>query len=294
MVRYSTKGMRNSSENFIVGVVLALAVILFIVIVMWPSTATPRAPLQSVSATPLATQLNDAETIEYLTVLQRVEPAAAVELHKQADAAIASGADNDELAMLVLGAMGDDLEGAHEIFFKADVKYFDKILNVTKIGLARLSNNSPKFCRASHYEALAESDPADMLGEFLDMLGYDSAGYTFALALNQVLVEGIEDGRKSPNNYGRLNTEDEQALQALLMRMMTSPKMANVMRIQSLPPVEQKRAMGMLNVCDLSSEVIAGVLALPQDTRKRVMGEMNRMAKSGGFEDSLQDMASGF
>ena len=275
------------------GVVLALAVILFIVIVMWPNTATPRAPLQSVSATPLATQLNDAETIEYLTVLQRVEPVAAGELHKQADAAIASGAEKDELAMLVLGAMGDDLEGAHEVLFKADVKYFDKVLNVTKIGLARLSKRSPKFCRTSHYESLANSNPEDALTEFMAMLKYDSAGYQFALKLNQVLLEGIEDGRKSPNKYGRLNTKDEQSLQALVIRMTKNPKLANVMRIQSLPPAEQVQAMRSLNVCEISSEVISGVLGLPQDTKKRLMGEMNRMAKSGEFDGSLQDMASG-
>lgn len=294
MVRYSTKRAGIVSENLIVGVVLSLAAILFITIVMWPSGSKSAAPLQSVSATPLAMELNDTETVAFLTVLQRVEPATSHALHQQAEAAITAGADKDELAMLVLGAMGDDFENAHEVLFKADVKYLDKILNVTKIGLARLSNHAPKFCRVSHYESLAVRRPEEVLGEILEMLKYDSAGYQFALELNHVVLEGIEDGRKSPNNYGRLNTKDEAAFQALMMRMMSSSKMTNVMRIQSLPPAEQKRAMATLNICDLSNEIIAGVQSLPQDTKKRAMGEMNHMAKSGEIGGSLQDLAFGF
>lgn len=293
MVRYSTKHASASSENFIVGLVIALAAILFLAIVLWPSGSKPAAALQSVSATPLAVELNDAETIAYLTVLQRVAPQAASELHKQADAAIASGADKNELAILVLGALGDDLENAHDILFKADVKYFDKILNVTQTGLARLSAHAPKFCRISHYEELTTNGSDDALTEFLAMLNYDSAGYKFALELNQVLLEGIEDGRKSPNNYGRMNAEDERAFQALMMRMMTNSKVKIAMQVQSMPPAEQKRAFAKLNICDLSNEVIAGVQSLPQDTKKRVMGEMSRMAESGELGGSLSGMDLG-
>lgn len=290
MVRYSTKHASASSENFIVGLVIALAAILFLAIVLWPSESKPAPALQSVSATPLAVELNDAETIAYLTVLQRVAPQAASELHKQADAAIASGADKNELAILVLGAMGDDLENAHDILFKADVKYFDEILNVTKTGLARLSAHAPKFCRISHYEALATSGSDDALTEFLAMLDYDSAGYKFGIEFNQVLLEGIEDGRKSPNKYGRMTSEDERAFQALMMRMMSNSKVKIAMQVQSMPPAEQKRAFAKLNICDLSNEVIAGVQSLPQDTKKRVMGEMSRMAESGELGGSLSGM----
>lgn len=294
MIRYSTKSAGASSENLIVVSVLALAVILFLAIVLWPNGSKSGAALQSASATPLALELDDAETIAYLTVLQRVEPAAARELHKQAETAIASGADKNQLAMLVLGAMEDDLENAHDVLFKADVKYFDKILNVTKLGLARLSAHAPKFCRISHYEALATRGSDAELTEILALLDYDSAGYKFALELNQVLLEGIEDGRKSPNNYGRLTAEDEKAFQALMMRMMANSKVANAMRIQSMPPAQQKRAFATLNICDLSNEVIAGVQGLPQDTKKRVMGEMSRMAKRGQLGGPLKDMGLGF
>lgn len=294
MVRYSTKSAGVSSENLIVVSVLALAVILFLAIVLWPSGSKSGAALQSASATPLALELDDAETIAYLTVLQRVEPAAARDLHKQAETAIASGADKNQLAMLVLGAMEDDLENAHNVLFKADVKYFDKILNVTKLGLARLSAHAPKFCRIAHYEALASSGSDAELTEILALLDYDSAGYKFALELNEVLLEGIEDGRNSPNNYGRLTAEDEKAFQALMMRMMANSKVANAMRIQSMPPAQQKRAFATLNICDLSNEVIAGVQGLPQDTKKRVMGEMSRMAKRGQLGGPLKDMGLGF
>lgn len=293
MVRYSTKSSGISSENLIVVSVLALAVILFLAIVLWPSGSKPGAALQSVSATPLALELNDAETVAYLTVLQRVAPAAARDLHKQAETAITSGADKNDLALLVLGAVQDDLENAQDVFFKADVKYFDKILNVTKTGLARLSAHAPKFCRISHYEALSTSGSDAEPTEILALLDYDSAGYKFALELNQVLLEGIEDGRKSPNNYGRLTSKDEQAFQALMMRMMANSKVANAMRIQSMPPAQQKRAFATLNICDLSNEVISGVQGLPQDTKKRLMGEMSRIAKRGELDGPLKDMGLG-
>ncbi len=278
----------------IVGAVIALAAFLFIVIVMWPSGSKSVTSQQSVSATPLAMALNDPETVAYLAILQRVEPAASQALHQQAEAAITAGADKDELAMLVLGAIGDDLDNDYGVFFKADVKYFDKTLNVTKTGLARLSNHAPKYCRIAHYESLTASGSNDALTEFLEIFKYDSAIYKFGLELNHVLLEGIEDGRTSQNNYGRLNPKDEEEFQALMMRMMSSSKIANAMRIRSMPPADQKRAMATLNMCDLSNEIIAGVQSLPQDTKKRVMGEMSRMAKSGGIGGAWPDLGFGF
>jgi len=294
MVRYTTKRAGLSSDNLLVGLVIALAVILFFAIVLWPSGSKPGAPLQSASATPLAKELNDATTIQYLTVLQRVEPAMAGELYRQADAAIVSGAGKDELALLVLAALGDDLNNAQNVWLKADVEYFDNVLNVTKAGLTRLSRHAPKYCHTAHYESLMTSEHEDVLTELLSLLSYDSAGYKFALEINQVLLEGIEDGRKSPNKYSRLNAADERAAQMMVMGLMSNPKISNAMRIQSLPPAEQKRAMATLNVCDLSSDVIAGVLGLPQDTKKRLMGEMTHMAESGKLAESMQTMANGF
>lgn len=294
MVRYTTKHAGIASENLIVGLVLGLAVILFLAIVMWPSGSKAGASLHSVNTTALAAELDDARTIQYLTVLQRVDPASFRQLHTDAEAAITSGADKDELAMLVLGALGDDIVDAQVVFFKSDVKYFDEALNVTKTGLTRLSNHAPKYCRTSHYEALASSNPDEMMAEFLALIGYDSVGYKFALDLNQVLLEGIEDGRKSPNRYGRLKPKDEQAVQMLVMSMMSSPVFLNAMRTQSMAPGQQKIAMRKLNMCDLANEIITGVLGLPKDTKKRVMGEMSHMAKSDDMTQSLQEMASGF
>jgi len=294
MKRYTTRRSGHSSENLIVVFVAGLAVVLFVAIVMWPSGSKAPVSLQAMSATPLGTELNDAATLQYLTVLQRVEPAASRRLHEAAETAITSGAGQDDLALLVLSALEDEIDDAPVTFFKADVKYFDQSLNVIKVGLSRLSSNSPRYCSASYYTALENGNPDEMLADLSGLFEYDSVGYQFALDLSKVVLEGVENGRKSPNRYGRLTEDDQQAVQGLAMRMMSNPKIANVMRIQTLPEAQQKRAMGLLNVCDISNEIIAGLLSLPQDTKKRAMGELSRTAKSDNMGQSLQDMAAGF
>lgn len=295
MVRYTTKQSGPSSENMFVAAVVALAIILFIAIVMWPSGGSKASPdLQSLSATPLGSQLNDPATLEYLAVLQRVKPKISRQLHAEAESEIAAGANKDDLAILVLTALSDDIEDDQKTFFRADVKYFDETLKVTQNGLKRLSAHAPQYCHMSHYQHLANSSPENVLGELSSMIGYESEGYRFLLDLSKITLEGVEDARKSPNRYGRFSSEDEDEMTQLMMGLMTNSQVTFLMSTQTMAPAAQKRALSNFNFCDLTHDVIDGIADLPQGTKKRMMGEAYRMAESGEMDGMLQNMATGF
>ncbi|MHA7856942.1 MAG: hypothetical protein ACX94D_02570 [Henriciella sp.] len=289
MARYSSA---NSSGNLFAVLVAFLAVGLFTAIVMWPSGDPIKVVNSDLPDTPLTQALNDPETHKYLTALHRVKPNVAKRLNERADAAIADGAGNDELAALILETYSTAVEDDVKHLVSADVKHFEKMLQMSQRGLSTLSSKAPKYCRPASYLQYTHMEPQEIANEMSSLFGYGSEAYNWVLRFNVVTLEAIESGRDNPQKYQRLNSGDQMALQKTMMKMMNNPQVARLMQLQSRSEEEQKRAAMTMNFCGLGSDLLAAVNGLPADTKSRLLGELQHQARSGDFERVLSTVQS--
>ena len=289
MARYSSA---NSSGNLFAVLVAFLAIGLFTAIVMWPSGDPAKIVSSELPDTQLTQALNDPETHKYLTALHRVKPNVAKRLNERADAAIADGAGNDELAALILETYSTAVEDDVKHLVSADVKHFEKILQMSQRGLSTLSSKAPKYCRPASYVRYADMEPEEIANEMSGLFGYGSEGYNWVLRFNVVTLEAIESGRDNPQKYQRLNSGDQMAIQNTMMKMMSNPQVSRLMQLQGRSEAEQKRAAMTMNFCGLGSDLLAAVNGLPADTKSRLLGELQHQAKSGDFERMLSTVQS--
>lgn len=289
MARYSSA---NSSGNLFAVLVAFLAIGLFTAIVMWPSGDPTKIVSNELPDTQLTQALNDPETHKYLTALHRVKPNVAKRLNERADAAIAEGAGNDELAALILETYSTAVEDDVKHLVSADVKHFEKILQMSQRGLSTLSSKAPKYCRPASYVRYADMEPEEIANEMSGLFGYGSEGYNWVLRFNVVTLEAIESGRDNPQKYQRLNSGDQMAIQNTMMKMMSNPQVSRLMQLQGRSEAEQKRAAMTMNFCGLGSDLLAAVNGLPADTKSRLLGELQHQAKSGDFERMLSTVQS--
>ncbi|GAB5454579.1 MAG: hypothetical protein Hens2KO_08080 [Henriciella sp.] len=289
MARYSST---NSSGNLFAVLVALLAIGLFTAIVMWPSSSPTKIVSSGLPDTQLTQALNDPETHQYLTALHRVKPKVANRLQERADAAIADGASDDELAALILETYSTAVEDDVKYLVSADVKHFNKILQMSQRGLSTLSSKAPKYCRPASYMRFSDMEPEEIAYEMSGLFGYGSEGYDWVLRFNVVVLEAIEAGRDNPQKYQRLSSGDQMAIQNTMMKMMSNPQVSRLMQLQGRSEAEQKRAAMTMNFCGLGSDLLAAVNGLPTDTKSRLLGELQHQARSGDFERLLSTVQS--
>ncbi len=285
-------GTGQTSGRHYAVLVAGLAFVLFLAIVMWPGGSKKAATAQ-LSATPLSTTLDDPATHRYLAVLERVKPRVAKRLNREAAEAIENGADANLLAAMVLESHGADVEKDLKHLLRADVRYFDQILRTSQNGFATLSSQAPKFCRMAHYQRFEHMDQDDIANEMSAFFEYDTQAYHWVMRFNLIVLEAIEDGHDKPKKYDRLNPNDQAALQGVMMKLMKRPQVAQMMRLQSKPEAEQRRAMMTMNMCGLASDVLSTLNTLPTDTKSRMLGEMQHQTRNGDFQRVLRTVQSG-
>ena len=285
--RYS-RSVKSSETLIFMGAVFLIGLV-FIAIVFWP--APPRdTPAAVLGETPLTLQLDDAETVKYLSVLNRVRPGLSSELHSLAETAIADGASDDELARLVVGSYGRAVQADFKTLMQADVTRIENLINLTQNGLRMLSMHAPKYCQLSTLEPLQSKAPEQMAEELAQAFKYESRGYSWVVRFNTATLEAVENGRQARNKYGRLTAADEQAMQALMMSLMTGPQASKLMRLESLSGPEQQRAMMTMNMCDISIEGLVALNELPRETKGRLIGELRREFGSGFLDPEMLGM----
>ena len=294
MPRLNQSRVNDSNQLLITVGVGLVAVILFVAIVIWPSNSEPTVEDLVLGETQLGAALNDATTNDYLQALHRANPKASAQLHAEAEAEIAAGADPDALGHMILGSYADFMEGDEKHILHADVSHWDTLVKMMQQGLKDLSNREPKYCRMSYFETLQYKSEAAITEEFSNMIGYNSHGYHWAVRAQTVVLEAVEDGRNNPKSYDRLNDADNQALQSAMIRMMQGPQASKIMRIQTMSASDQKRAMANINFCDVGVELLSLYSTLPRETRERLMGEAQRDFDRGNLEGMARGLLSGF
>ena len=286
--------LSNSSIFLFGGLVVLVTIGLFAAIVLWPSGEKTQPSEFVLGENALAQTLNDEPTIQFLEVLHRVKPNAARKLNTQAEAAIETGADKDDLAALVLASYGSDFEDDYQHLMRADVKYLDGMMRMVQRGLTTVSSGAPQYCKPAHYMKFEHMAPEEITHELASLFAHDSLGYRWGMQFNSLLLEAIESGRTSPKKYGRLNEADNQELQKVLLRLMQSHQFAQLAMLQTRSAEEQKSAAMTMNMCEMGKEVIGAFNTLPTETKARLLGGLQHQAKSGQIERILREAQSQF
>lgn len=261
---------------------IALAIILFFVILAWPR-ATSK-PAQSATAsqaivpvlgpTRLGAKLNDISTQEYLATLHRVKPLRSETLHERAESAMSEGANREQLALLVLSANDRDLEHDLGYLMRADVAYLDKLLAMLQTGATSLSREAPQYCKLSAYETLQANTIGQLSTDMASNFSYGSRGYDWLVRFDRILLEGIEDGRNNPKSHGRLRPADLKVLQTMGTQVMSERHLSKLAKLRSEPPPARRDAIANMNLCEMLAEALTAVNRLPDETKGRAMDEI--------------------
>jgi hypothetical protein len=275
-----------------IGVVSAL----FIGVLFFPSiTGEGKAPVPGLAeeqADPsLLTAFEDTPTQVYLTKLQRTFPSVANDLQRDVNKARSRGADNVELGVLVMQAGYTEIEDSFERLARADVRYFNEMLDLGINGLTDLSRSGAPYCKGSDLITLASLSEQQLYAAAFDRVGHGAGLYNFGLEFNGIVLDAIHDARANPRNYGPLTPDDQRAVQTLMLGLVTDPQIMKLMTLEGSSRAEMDRAMEQVNFCDLGATILRKIDALPQDTKGRLWSEVMSQAAHGGIERQMRQLS---
>lgn len=217
--------------------------------------------------------LDDAATKKYVNTLTRVSPRAAKKLDAKVSDALADGADENELAVLVMGAMQADIVSDMKYLAKADIRHIDGIVGASKSSLQKMSSSNSKWCKGSTYESFADMRPAQLEAKVRREFGYGSGAYTWGLDMQVRVLEAIEDAKTNPKSYGRMTAKDEQAVQMLSMRLISDPQIMKLISLGGQDKTAMARAVKGMDFCRLAVTGLGAVQSLPKGTRERMWAD---------------------
>ena len=289
-----SSGMSPQQANLIFAVVTVVVIaIAFFGVLFFPfgsSTAPSGAAIATAQSDhPILTRLSDSKTEQYIAKLETAAPESAKLLRKEAAAAIARNAGENELVMLMMSSYDED---DFRVLAKADIRHIDAISKHLTDGLHSLSRTNSKWCRASHYESMSNVDPALVISDLGRALGYKTAFYNWTLDLNMIMLNAVEDARINPKKYSGLTPSDEAVMQRAMMGLLANPQIMQLMMLQGSSPADAKRAVANVDFCELGLSLEGVYSGLPKGTRERLWGEMAKEIDGGSFGRSFGDFAS--
>ena len=285
---YDARGKSSNQSGLIFGVftVAVVAVAFFGVLLMPHGKKTGAVPGVAVASQPqhaVLTVLTDTPTRNYIVALGKVSPRASERLDADVATAIADGAGKNEIAIMMMKSTQEDLLSEIQHLARADVSHFDKAMQMTKSGLGKLSSSRSKWCKGTTYETFASLGPARVQARIQNEFGYGTPAYAWMLDLNTLLLEAIIDAKANPVQHGPMSPKDQQAMQGVMVRLITNPQIMQLMSVQG-DQAAMMRAMRNLDMCSLGVTGIDAFQSLPRDTRGRMWGEVF----SGMDENELQ------
>ena len=288
---YDARGAETKSGGGLIFGLLTFGVVsaLFFGVLMFPSLTGPgtREVPGVAEAEPdvvLASVLDDAPTQAYLQKLRMTFPSVAEELKRDVVKAQARGADEVELGLIVLQAGSRDLADSVDRLSRADVRYFDQILDLTQSGLSELSRSGAPYCKGSDLIIFANLSDQQLYQAVFDRVGHGAGLYDYALEMKGIMLDGVRDARAAPTLYGPPNSSDMQALQALGISLMTNPEIMRLMTTEGKSRREMDKVLEDVNFCDLGASIAAQVDNLPGETKARAVSQFLRELAAYGPE----------
>lgn len=198
-------------------------------------------------------------------------------LGRLADAA-AMGADRDDL-VLAANLWGlEFIPGNLEYVGRTGAEGFDSLLTVATDTLDALKSEIGG-CTLDRFTDLA-ADPS----RFEALINYGSASYKTSMRANAKFIELAARGRNAPKPDGKLNADDENALQSVFISFVTDPQLMNAMQgamFQSGGNAEdmQRAVAAKIDICQLGRSLVTKLERLPAATKGRILAAVT----SGDF-----------
>lgn len=193
-------------------------------------------------------------------------------LGRLADAA-AMGADRDDLVLAVNLWSMEFVPGNLEYVGRTGAEGFDSLLTVASDALDVL-NSEMGGCSLDRFTTLA-ADPAKITA----FTSYGSRGYATGMRANHKVVELAARGRKAPKPDAKLNADDENAIQSVLISFLTDPQLMNAMQdavwqTRGNAADMQKAVASKIDVCQLGRSLVVKLKRMPSGTKSRILAAL--------------------
>jgi hypothetical protein len=189
-----------------------------------------------------------------------------------ADAAT-KGADRDDL-VLATNLWGlEFVPGNLQYVGRTGAEGFDTLLTVATDTLDVLKSEMGG-CTLDKFTELT-SDPS----RFEALIDYGSASYETGMRANAKFIELAARGRSAPIPDAKLNADDQNALQSVLISFLTDPQLMDAMQSamwQSGGSAEdmQMAVASRIDICQLGRSLVTKLERLPSGTKGRILAAL--------------------
>lgn len=225
----------------------------------------------------------DPATRHYLNTLDATFPAAADDLKLALIDAKARKADDAEISLIILKAGLDPVMGSLDRLSRADVRFLNEILSLTRTELEALDASGAPYCQGSdlvEYAGLAEQE---LYRTVFNHIEPGDPLYGYLLKVSGILLDAIRDARSHPQLHAGPSRSDMGALQTLGLSMLTDADITMLMTTEGKSRREMDRVLETVNFCDLGARMIGRVERLPEQTKGRVWYEGLRQLRINGI-----------
>ncbi len=174
------------------------------------------------------------------------------------------GSGRDQLALVTNLWLADFVPQALPALGRTGAQGFDATLDIVHEGLVYVEN-AAGGCDMNALQTLV-SNP----NKLIESTAYGSRGYQFNMKASRQLVELAAAGRDLPELDRKLKPEDEQAVQAVVLSIMSDPQFVRMMQMSMAGESSQQQMMAKLDICKIGRNVIQAMKSLPSDTKSRL------------------------
>ena len=273
------------------GIIGLIVIICFVAVFLGPKLFGKKTPLSEMTIAELvsgrdipqaaglinAYGFQDELTKSVLIKMQQIDAEAHAVLLTDMAKKAQAGVSKNDLSMMLVNESKSLISRHEETLFKSEVSYFDQIINLlTELSLEQQAVGESACDLASLYRI---SQNSDLSSKYMH---YGSTHYQFSMRAILLLLGAVESGALAPQSYGELTSLDSQDLSPLIVQMAATPEVLQFLEYLALPKsqpenLEESPPVAVydeayfddINGCEQIDTLLAGVQALPAETRAR-------------------------
>jgi len=261
-------------------VIAGVALGFFALLVFGPATKRVPPPVNEHPAqTALLDVLADPETRRAVETLKSVSPATFAALDAETKKAIAGGADEAALSVIVLEALFAQFQTQAFHIKGADSVGFQSIIAGLSDGLGQLKITKSAWCNGGSIAAFLTQNDADLVPSLLAEFPYGSPQYAWAMEWMTTILSVARRGQDQPRRYPRPGFRDETVLQQEGLAL-GSEQWALGLQIAAFANSEgtsysnMQEVIAGMDVCDLGIAVETVSGRLPDEVRARIWADL--------------------
>ncbi|WP_018148512.1 hypothetical protein [Henriciella marina] len=238
----------------------------------------PRAEAEAA----LALLGEDEVTRTYFRKLDAAFPSAADDLRETLLVALERSVPEGEIGLLILKAGTEPAFSNLDRLSKADIRYFNRLMDLARTDLEALDQSGAPFCQGSdlvEYSDLAEQEAYQFVQQRIEP---GDPLYVFALEATGILLDAVRNARSNPQSRVAPSRADMSALQSVGASALFDPDVTLLLTTEGKSRREMNAALERVNFCELGVRMINRVSNLPETTKERLLSEaIDRVRRYG-------------